>query len=86
MSAGIIHVMPVSITIRDIPDDTRDELAARAARNGKSLQEYLRGEMIESTRRPDVAALLDRSSHRKRQTRSELSPDQIVAHIEAGRR
>jgi plasmid stability protein len=36
----------VAITIRDIPDDVRDELAARAARSGKSLQEYLRGMLI----------------------------------------
>ena len=34
--------MSVAITIRDVPDETRDELAARAARAGKSLQEYLR--------------------------------------------
>jgi len=26
--------MPVSMTIRDVPDETRDELAARAARAG----------------------------------------------------
>ena len=31
-----------SITIRDVPEETRDELAARAALAGRSLQEYLR--------------------------------------------
>jgi plasmid stability protein len=44
-----------SITIRDVPEDTRDELAARAAGSGRSLQEYLRHELIELARRPDAA-------------------------------
>ena len=39
--------MAVSVTIRDVPDETRAELAARAARAGQSLQEYLRGQLIE---------------------------------------
>jgi len=33
--------MPVNITIRAVPDEVRDELAARARRSGRSLQEYL---------------------------------------------
>ena len=35
-----------SITIRNVPDETHEELAARAAASGKSLQEYLRAELI----------------------------------------
>jgi len=35
-----------SITIRDVPDAARHELAARAAASGRSLQQYLRGELI----------------------------------------
>jgi plasmid stability protein len=34
--------MPTSVTIRNVPDETRNELAARAALTGRSLQEYLR--------------------------------------------
>ena len=37
--------MPVQITVRDIPERVRDELAARAAREGKSMQEYLKAEL-----------------------------------------
>ena len=37
--------MSVQITIRDVPEAVRDELAARAAREGKSMQEYLRSAM-----------------------------------------
>ncbi len=29
--------MPVSITIRDVPNETRDILASRAAQSGRSL-------------------------------------------------
>jgi plasmid stability protein len=35
-----------SITIRNVPDEVRDELAARARLSGRSLQEYLRSELI----------------------------------------
>ncbi|GAA4383672.1 hypothetical protein GCM10023152_34090 [Agromyces bauzanensis] len=47
--------MPVNITIRSVPDDVRDELAARAKRSGRSLQEYLTAELarIASTPSPD---------------------------------
>ena len=31
----------MNITIRSVPDEVRDELAARAARAGQSLQQYL---------------------------------------------
>jgi plasmid stability protein len=31
--------MPINITIRNIPPEVRDELAARAALEGKSMQE-----------------------------------------------
>ncbi|MUN08964.1 FitA-like ribbon-helix-helix domain-containing protein [Agromyces luteolus] len=37
--------MPVNITIRAVPDAVRDELAARAKRSGRSLQEFLTAEL-----------------------------------------
>ena len=51
----------VAITIRDIPDDVRDELAVRAARTGKSLQEYLRGMLIDTASKPTVDEVLRRA-------------------------
>jgi plasmid stability protein len=47
--------MPVNITIRSVPDEVRDELAARAKRSGRSLQEYLTATLtrIASTPSPD---------------------------------
>lgn len=78
--------MPTSITIRDVPDDVRDELAARAARSGRSLQEFLRGELIELARKPDPEALLARARERAARTGSRLSADAILAHRDAERR
>ena len=75
-----------SITIRDVPDAARDELAARAAITGRSLQEYLRSELIELSRRPDPDVLLARIRERKQRTGSELPADRIVHHRDADRR
>ncbi len=80
-----MHAMG-SITIRDVPDDTRDELAARAASSGRSLQEYLRGELVDLARRPDPQALMALVRERKRLTGSRLSVDRILEHRDAGRR
>jgi plasmid stability protein len=75
-----------SITVRDVPDETRDELAARAARSGRSLQEYLRKELIELAARPEPEVLAARVADRKRRTGSELPADRILDHLDAGRR
>jgi plasmid stability protein len=78
--------MPTAITVRDVPDETRDELAARAALVGRSLQEYVRSQLIELARRPDAEALLSRVRERKQRTGSRLSADAILAHRDADRR
>jgi hypothetical protein len=78
--------MATSITIRDVPDDARDELASRARLSGRSLQEYLRAELIELARRPDPASLLTRIRDRKHRTASRLPADRILPHRDADRR
>jgi antitoxin FitA len=75
-----------AITIRSVPEDTRDELAARAARSGRSLQEYLRAELIELARRPDPAELIERVRERKHHTNSRLTAKRILAHRDRDRR
>lgn len=75
-----------SITIRDVPDETRDELAARAARTGRSLQEYVRARLIELARRPDPEVLMSRIRTRKSATTSTLTTEQILAHRDEDRR
>ncbi|MBK5221599.1 MAG: hypothetical protein JJE52_01725 [Acidimicrobiia bacterium] len=75
-----------SITIRDVPDEARDELAGRAAATGRSLQEYLRMQLIELARRPDPAALATRIAARKARTGSRLPAEAILTHRDADRR
>jgi plasmid stability protein len=75
-----------SITVRDVPDGARDELAARAARSGRSLQEFLRLELIALANRPDPGALAARIAERKARTGTKLSGAKILRHLEAGRR
>ena len=74
-----------SITIRDVPDEVRDELAARAARAGRSLQEHLRTELIELARRPSVEDVLSRARARKHATGTILSAEHIVMYRDADR-
>jgi plasmid stability protein len=74
------------MTIRDVPDDVRDELAARAALAGRSLQEHLRAELIELARRPSAAILMERVRARKAATASALTAEQIMKHRREDRR
>jgi plasmid stability protein len=78
--------MTTSITIRDVPDETRDELASRAAMTGRSLQEYLRARLIELAQHPDAEAFVARIRSRKAATGSALSADHILSHRDADRR
>jgi plasmid stability protein len=71
--------MSVSITIRDVPEATRDELAARAASAGRSLQEYLRAKLIELAGQPDAEALVGRIRARKSAHPVSLTVEQILA-------
>jgi antitoxin FitA len=75
-----------SITVRDVPEDVRDVLAARAARAGRSLQELLRLELIDLARRPSAADWLDDVRRRKASTGSLLGAEQILEHKDPDRR
>jgi antitoxin FitA len=59
MSTTIMN-MPVNISIRAVPDAVRDELAARAARSGQSLQEYLLAELTALASRPSAVEAIAR--------------------------
>jgi plasmid stability protein len=74
-----------SITVRNVPDNVRDELAARAARSGRSLQEHLRAELIELARRPSVDDVLGRARTRIASTQSRLPAAAILEHRDADR-
>lgn len=77
--------MPVNITVRNVPDEVRDELAARAARSGRSLQEYLSRELQRIAAQPSVVEAIA-NARLSAQTYPELSMDDIVDAVNAGRR
>lgn len=78
--------MGVAITVRDVPDKVRDELAARAARAGMSLQEYLRGMLIQSATRPTVDDVLARARSRVELTGVRVDAESILAARDVDRR
>ncbi len=78
--------MSVAITVRDVPDKTRDELAARAARAGMSLQEYLRGMLVQSAIRPTASDLIARARSRVEATGVRVDAESILAARDADRR
>lgn len=78
--------MSVQITIRDVPDAVKEELAARAALQGKSMQEFLRAELERLAARPPVDQLLARIRDRKMTAKTRISPQEILAHRNADRR
>lgn len=53
-----------SIQIKDVPDETHAILRRRAAAARQSLQEYLRGRLIEEASRPTVDEILERAGGR----------------------
>lgn len=78
--------MGVAMTVRDVPEPVRDELAARAARAGQSLQEYLRAMLVRSASRPDVDDVIGRARSRVAATGSRLDAATILAARDAERR
>ena len=52
--------MAVAVTVRNVPNEVRNELASRAALKGWSLQEFLLQELVELSKRPDRAVLVAR--------------------------
>jgi plasmid stability protein len=84
--AAKLTAVPVAITIRDVPDEVRNELAARAARSGQSLQEYLRAVLVESVARPPVADVIARARARVAATGSRVDAAVILQARDADRR
>jgi plasmid stability protein len=75
-----------AITVRNVPDQVRDELAARAARSGRSLQEYVLNQLIEMASQPTLDEVISRARARVATTRTQLNPADILAARDADRR
>lgn len=78
--------MPVTITIRHVPESVRDELASRAARSGRSLQEYLSIQLHEMAARPSVEQVLARARARVKLADRSISAEDILTDRDAERR
>lgn len=70
-----------SITIRNVSDETRDELAARAAAKGQSLQEYLLGKLDHMASTIDKDLWLARILERSPAVDNSVSREEIVETI-----
>jgi antitoxin FitA len=73
----------VAMTIRDVPESVRDELAARA---GESLQEYLRGVLVATADKPAVDDTIARARARVTATGARVDAATTLAARNADRR
>ena len=78
--------MPVQITIRGVPEEVRDELAARAALQRRSMQEFLRGELERIASRPSIDVWLDEIRRRKAASGTRVSSASILRARDADRK
>ena len=75
-----------SITIRNIPSVVHRELTARAARQGRSLQEFLAIELERLASKPSPEDLVERIRIRTEAAGSRISAAEILGHLEADRK
>lgn len=78
--------MGVQITIRDVPEDVRDQLKARAASRGQSMQRYLRGELERLVAKPTVEEWVAQVRARKRLSNNRVTTESILQAIDADRK
>ena len=78
--------MSVQITIRDVPQEVRDKIAARAAARGQSMQEYLRGELERLVAKPSVEEWLRSVRAHKRAMKNSVTTEDILRARDADRK
>ena len=78
--------MSVQITIRNVPRKVRDQIAARAAARGQSMQEYLRGELVRLVANPSVDEWLKGVRARKRAMKNRVTTEEILRARDADRK
>ena len=77
--------MLVQITIRGVSEEVRDELAARAALQRQSMQEFLRCELERIASRPSLGAWLRGVRDRKQAAGTPVPPSRILRARDADR-
>ena len=77
--------MAVQITIKGVPEEVRDVLTARAARQCQSMQEFLRGELERIASRPSVSEWIEEVRADKEATGTRIPPSVILRARNADR-
>ncbi len=75
-----------SISVRNVPEATRDALAAKAAQAGQSLQEYLLAQLVEMAERVELAEILAEMKDIASVWDSSVTSEQILDAVHDGRR
>jgi len=78
--------MARTMTIRNVPEHVHNILAARAARSGRSLQEYLLVEVSELARQPTAEELMEQAGARAAAAGTRLDLSLLVEDRDADRR
>ncbi|MCY3616911.1 MAG: hypothetical protein F4011_06395 [Acidimicrobiaceae bacterium] len=78
--------MPVQITIRNVPEEVRDELAARAALKRQSMQEYLLSELERLAGLPSIETVLDEVRRRVEASGTSIPSSVILEARDADRK
>ncbi|MCD0442464.1 hypothetical protein LO763_02345 [Glycomyces sp. A-F 0318] len=76
----------VSMTIRHVPEEWRAELAARAARERQSLQEFMLGQIEGIVAHPPLDLVVERARERVRASNSSVTIEDILESRDADRR
>jgi antitoxin FitA len=72
----------VALSIRDVSDDAVRTMKVRAARNGQSLQAYVRGLIEREAAKPTVAEAVERA---RGAATADISTADILAAIDEAR-
>lgn len=78
--------MSVQITIRGVPEEVRDRIAARAAARGQSMQQYLRGQLERLVAKPSVEEWLRQVRADKRAMTNNVTTEDILRARDADRK
>ncbi len=78
--------MPVTITVRHVPEGVRDVLAARAASSGRSLQAYLLAQLLQAASTQSLEEVVGHARQRASLTGTVLDVAAILADRDADRR
>jgi len=78
--------MGVQITIRNVPEEVRDELASRAALKRQSMQAYLREALERMASRPSRETVLAEARRRVEASGTVITGDMILEARDADRR